>query len=116
MQRVPYASAMGSLMYAMVCTRPDPAYAVRVVSRYLNQSQKEHWQAAKRIFRYLRGTSDVRLIYGADTSCHLFDYSDADYAADLDGRKSITGYAFTLGKCLISWKATLQSSISLSEA
>nr|KYP38863.1 Retrovirus-related Pol polyprotein from transposon TNT 1-94 [Cajanus cajan] len=112
--QVPYASAVGSLMYTMVCTRPDLAYAVSVVSRYLNQPQKEHWQAVKRIFRNLRGTSDIGLIYGANTNCCLAGYSDADYAADLDGRKSITGYAFTLKSYLVSWKATLQSSVALS--
>nr|KYP47130.1 Retrovirus-related Pol polyprotein from transposon TNT 1-94 [Cajanus cajan] len=98
----------------MVCTRPDLAYAVSVVSRYLNQPQKEHWKAVKRIFWYLRGTLDIGLIYGTCTNCHLAGYSDADYAADLDGRKSITGYAFTLRNCLVSWKATLQPSVALS--
>ena len=56
-------------MYAMVCTRPDLAHAVSVVSRFMGKPGKEHWQAVKRIFRYLRGTSDVGLIYGGDTQC-----------------------------------------------
>ena len=67
MSRIPYASAVGSLMYAMICTRPDLAHAVSVVSRFMEESGKEHWQAVKRIFRNLRGTSDVGLIYGGDT-------------------------------------------------
>ena len=54
-------------MYAMVCTRPDLAHAVSVVSRFMGEPGKEHWQAVKRIFRYLRSTSDVGLIYGDDT-------------------------------------------------
>lgn len=113
MARVPYASAVGSLMYAMVCTRPDLAQAVSVVSRYMGQPGKEHWQAVKRIFRYLKGTSDVGLIYGSDT-CILAGYSDSGYAADLDARRSITGYAFTVGSSLVSWRATLQPTVALS--
>ena len=62
MSKVSYSSAIGSLMYAMVCTRPDLAYAVSMVSRFLNQPRKEHWKAVKRIFRYLKGSADVGLI------------------------------------------------------
>lgn len=114
MTRVPYASAVGSLMYAMVCTRPDIAQAVSVVSRYMSQPGKEHWQAVKRIFRYLKGTADIGLIYGGNSSSFLSGYSDADYAADLDTRRSTTEYAFTVGNSLVSWKATLQPTVALS--
>nr|KYP62382.1 Retrovirus-related Pol polyprotein from transposon TNT 1-94 [Cajanus cajan] len=114
MSKVPYSSVVGSLMYAMVCTRPDLAYAVSMVSRFLNQPHKEHWKATKRIFRYLKGTADVGLIYESSSDCPLAGYSDADYAADLDKRRSLTGYAYTLGSCLVSWKATLQPSVALS--
>lgn len=114
MSRVPYASAVGSLMYAMVCTRPDLAHAVSVVSGFMGDPGKEHWQAVKRIFRYLRGTSDVGLIYGNDTQCLVTGYSDSDYAGDVDIRRSMTGYVFTLGGSVVSWKATLQVTITLS--
>ncbi|KAL1556436.1 Retrovirus-related Pol polyprotein from transposon TNT 1-94 [Salvia divinorum] len=116
MSRVPYSNAVGSLMYAMVCTRPDiaHAHAVSVVSRFMGQPGKEHWQAVKRIFRYLRGTSDVGLIYGGDTHCSVTGYSDSDYAGDVDGRRSMTGYVFTLGGSVVSWKATLQAAVTLS--
>uniref|UniRef100_A0A3Q7J8D3 Reverse transcriptase Ty1/copia-type domain-containing protein n=1 Tax=Solanum lycopersicum TaxID=4081 RepID=A0A3Q7J8D3_SOLLC len=114
MSRVPYASAVGSLMYAMVCTRPDLAHAVSVVSRFMGQPGREHWQAVKRIFRYLRGTSDVGLIYGGDTQCLVTGYSDSDYAGDVDTRRSMTGYVFTLGGSVVSWKATLQPTVTLS--
>ncbi|GKG39208.1 hypothetical protein Tco_0463353, partial [Tanacetum coccineum] len=59
MDRVPYASAVGSLIYAMVCTRPDLAHAVGVVSRFLSNPGKKHWEAVKWIFRYLRVTSKL---------------------------------------------------------
>ena len=63
MSRVPYASAVGSLMYVMVCTRPDIAHAVGVLSRFMSNPGKEHWTTVKRVFRYLRGTSDYGLCY-----------------------------------------------------
>ena len=63
MSRVPYASAVGSLMYAMVCTRPDIAHAVGVLSRFMSNPGKEHWTAMKQVFRYLHGTSDYGLCY-----------------------------------------------------
>ena len=114
MSRVPYSNAVGSLMYAMVCTRPDIAHAVSVVSRFMGNPGKEHWQAVKRIFRYLRGTSDVGLIYGGDTHCLVTGYSDSDYAGDVDSRRSMTGYVFTLSGSVVSWKATLQAAVTLS--
>ena len=65
MSKVPYASAVGSLMYAMVCTRPDIAHVVGVVSRFLTNLGKEHWEAVKWIQRYMRGTSKVCLCFGS---------------------------------------------------
>ena len=64
MSRVPYASAVGSLMFAIVCTRPNIAQAVGAVSRYMGNPGKEHWSAVKRILRYVKGTSNVALCYG----------------------------------------------------
>ncbi|XP_047309704.1 secreted RxLR effector protein 161-like [Impatiens glandulifera] len=114
MSRVPYYSAVGSLMYVMVCTRPDLAQVVSVVSRFMVQPGKDHWQSVKRIFRYLRGTFDVGLIYGGDTQYLITRYSDSDYARDVDSRRSMTGYVFTLGGSVVSWKATLQPTVTLS--
>ncbi|KAJ4705817.1 Retrovirus-related Pol polyprotein from transposon TNT 1-94 [Melia azedarach] len=114
MSRVPYASAVGSLMYAMVCSRPNLAQSVSVVSRFMGEPGKEHWQAVKRIFRYLKGTFDVGLIYGGDTQCLVTGFSDSDYAGDVDSRRSMTGYVFTLGSSVVSWKTTLQPTVTLS--
>ncbi|XP_047308518.1 secreted RxLR effector protein 161-like [Impatiens glandulifera] len=114
MTRVLYSSVVGSLMYVIVCTRLDLARAVSVVSRFMVQLVKEHWQAVKRIFRYLRGTFDVGLIYGGDTQCLITGYSDSDYAGDVDSRRSMTGYVFTLGGSVVSWKATIQPIVTLS--
>ncbi|KAG8480706.1 hypothetical protein CXB51_025391 [Gossypium anomalum] len=113
MSHVPYSSAVGSLMYAMVCSRPDLSYAVSAVSRYMVNPNKEHWKAVQWILRYLRGTTDVCLQFGR-TEDGVIGYVDADFAGDLDRRISLTGYVFTIGGCAISWKATLQTTIALS--
>ncbi|RDY14466.1 hypothetical protein CR513_00466, partial [Mucuna pruriens] len=87
MNKVPYSSAVGSLMYAMVCTRPDIGYAVGVVSRFLSDPGKEHWEAVKWILRYLRGTAKRSLCFGNE-NLKLIGYSDSDMAGDVDSRKS----------------------------
>jgi hypothetical protein len=99
MSRVPYSSAVGSLMYAMVCSRPDLAHAMSVVNRYMANPGKEHWNAVQWIFRYLRGTSNAFLQFGKSTH-GLVGYVDSDYAGDLDTRRSLTGYVFTIGGCV----------------
>jgi len=77
MSNVSYAGAVGSLMYAMLCTRPDICFAVGLVSRYQSNLGTAHWQAVKRIMRYLRGTTDLVLCYqGGDLK--LRGYSDVD--------------------------------------
>ena len=113
MSRVPYSSAVGSLMYAMVCSRPDLSFAVSVVSRYMANPGKEHWKAVQWIFRYLRGTVDVCLQFGRNRD-GVIGYVDSDFAGDLDKRRSLTGYVFTIGGCAISWKAILQTTVALS--
>ncbi|KAK9750353.1 hypothetical protein RND81_02G190400 [Saponaria officinalis] len=78
------------------------------------QPDNEHWLAVKRIFRYMRGTADVGLVYGNNDEGLVVGYFDSDYAADVDSRRSVTGYVFTLGGSVVSWKSTLQSSVTLS--
>jgi hypothetical protein len=101
MSRVPYSSAIGSLMYAMVCSRPDLSYAMSLVSRYMSNPGKEHWRAVQWILKYLRGTVDFCLKFGR-TDKGLIGYVDSDYAADLDRRRSLTGYVFTVDSCAVS--------------
>ena len=96
MAKVPYASAIGSLMYVMVCTRPDIAQAVGAVSRYMNNPGKLHWEAVKWILRYLWGTTSKELCFkGGDTI--LTGYVDTDLVGNVDIRRSTTGYVYTLG-------------------
>ncbi|KAH9734881.1 Integrase catalytic domain-containing protein [Citrus sinensis] len=113
MARVPYASAVGSLMFAMICTRPDIAQAVGTVSRYMMNPGGEHWIAVKRILRYIRGTSDVALCYGG-SEFNVRGFVDSDFAGDLDKRKSTTGYVFTLAGAAVSWVSKLQTVVALS--
>ncbi|XP_074313983.1 secreted RxLR effector protein 161-like [Silene latifolia] len=97
-----------------VLSRPDLAQSVSVVSRFMGDLGKEHWKAMKRISRFLKGTSDVGLIYGGDRECLVSRYSDSDYAGDVDSRRSMTGYVFTLGGSVVSWKATFQPTVTFS--
>ena len=113
MSRIPYSSAVGSLMYAMVCSRPDLSHALSVVSRYMANPGKEYWKAVQWIFRYLRGTSNAHLQFGKSRD-GLVDFVDSDYAGDLDKRRSLTGYVFTIGGCAVSWKAILQHTVAWS--
>ncbi|KAH9753523.1 hypothetical protein KPL71_015101 [Citrus sinensis] len=113
MSRVPYASAVGSLMFVMICTRPDIAQAVGAVSRYMANPSGEHWIVVKRIMRYIKGTSDVALCYGG-SEFTVRGYVDSDFAGDLDKRKSTTGYMFTLAGAAVSWVSKLQTVVALS--
>jgi transposase InsO family protein len=116
MENIPYQSAVGSLMYAMVCTRPDLAFSVGATSRYLSAPGKRHWEEVKRTLRYLRGTSSLGLQFGGkgEVATTLVGYTDADWAGDLDDRKSTCGYVFILGGAAISWKSKKQASVALS--
>ncbi len=82
----PYAQAVGSLMYAMVCTRPDIAHAVSVVSRFLSYPNKTHWSDVQWIMRYLRGSVTCGLLYGKSSSKSTLveGYVDSDFSGDLD--------------------------------
>ncbi|KAH9735646.1 Integrase catalytic domain-containing protein [Citrus sinensis] len=113
---IPYSQAVISLMYAMVCTIADIAYAVSVVSRFMSNPGKLHWDAMKWVMRYLKGTLDHGMMYGKSKHevYEVRGYVDSDFASDLDRKKSISGYLFMLDSYLISWKATLQHIVALS--
>jgi hypothetical protein len=77
----------------------------------------EHWQAVKRVFRYLSGTRDHQLTYGGhDNTTDVVGYSDADWASNPNDRKSISGYAFLLGGGAITWNSKKQTVVALSSA
>ncbi|CAA0830837.1 cysteine-rich RLK (RECEPTOR-like protein kinase) 8, partial [Striga hermonthica] len=111
MKTVPYASEVGSLMYAMLCTRPDISYAVGLVARYQSNPGREHWSAVKHILKYLRKTKEYMLVYRADSLLPL-GYSDSDFQTDRDESKSTSGYVFTLGGGAISWRSAKQKCVA----
>ena len=113
MESIPYSSAVGSLMYAMICTRPDIAHAVGVVSRFMSNPGVEHWKAVKWILRYLKRTSDVGLCFKKG-QVELCGFCDADLTGDFDSSRSTSGYVFNIGSTAISWRSKLQSIVSLS--
>ncbi|XP_070016052.1 secreted RxLR effector protein 161-like [Nicotiana sylvestris] len=96
MSRVPYRNAVGSLMYVMVCTRPDICQAIGLISRYQSDPGLAHWKVVKRITKYLKGTADYAFCYQGGKDLRLVGYSDADHGGDLDERKSTSRYVFLL--------------------
>ena len=108
MRQIPYASTLGSLMYAMLCMRPDICYAVGIFSHYQSNPRMGHWIAVKHILKYLR---DYMLVYlGGDLN--PIGYTDSDFQLEKDSRKSTSGSIFTLGGGSIVWRSIKQSSIA----
>ena len=107
MRGIPYASAVGSLIYAMLCTRLDIWFVVDMVNRYQSDPGEEHWTAVKHIFKYLRRTRNYMLVYH-DQSLEPIGYTDFDFQFDIDSKKSTSGYVFTFGSGAISWRSVKQ--------
>ncbi|KAL2534627.1 cysteine-rich RLK (RECEPTOR-like protein kinase) 8 [Abeliophyllum distichum] len=96
MSNVPYANAIGSIMYSMITTRPDLAYAISFLSRFMSNPGKHHWIALKWLLRYLAGTVKRGLVFEKRSDkLELKGYVDSDFAGDKDQRKSTTSYFFT---------------------
>ena len=95
MSSIPYASTIGLIMYTMLCTRPDMAYALGIVSRFQADLEEDYWKAVKNIFKYLRRTKNIFLIYGG-SDLKLKGYTDFSFQSDPDNSKSISGYVFIL--------------------
>jgi hypothetical protein len=113
MSRVSYSSTVSSLMYVLVCTRPNIAHAVGVVSSYMNNTCKEHWEEVKWIIMYLRSIATHALCFeGLDIVLH--GYVDSDMAGDKDNRRNTTWYVFTVGGTKVSWILKLQKVVALS--
>jgi hypothetical protein len=102
-ERTPYHSLIGSLMYIAVGTQPDISYAVGKLSSFLDCYRSEHWEAAIHIVRYLKGTRTLGLRLGGTNKIRLIGYLDSDYANCIETSWSIARYCFTLGSGMISW-------------
>jgi Reverse transcriptase (RNA-dependent DNA polymerase) len=112
MRDVPYREAVGALNWAALATRPDIAFAVATVARFAQDPGPAHWEAVKRIFRYLSGTRDLWLTYGEE-STPLEGYADADGSMAED-RRAVSGYAFLIDGGAVSWSSKRQEIVSLS--
>src|SRR3954468_23395170 len=112
MKDVPYASAIGSIMYVMLCTRPDVCLAISLAGRYQSNPGVDHWTAVKNILKYLKRTKDMFLVYGGDKELIVSGYVDASFDTDPDDSKSQTGYVFTLNGGAVSWCSSKQSVVA----
>jgi len=115
MKSKPFRQAVGTLMYLMIGSRPDLVFAIANVSLHLSSYEKEHWEAVKRVLRYVKGTGSHGLEYGGD-SVKLSAYTDSDYAGDVASRKSTSGYVTFVGDCAVTWSARKQRIVATSTA
>jgi len=103
MQKIIYASIVGSLMYAQVCTHPDIAYIVGVLGRYLSNPGMDHWKAVKRVMRYLQRTKEYMLTYKRSDQLEIIRYFDSNFEGWQDSLRSTSGYSFMLAGGSVSW-------------
>jgi hypothetical protein len=98
----------------LTATRPDLMYVVCLISRFMANPTEIHLQAAKRVFRYLKGTVNLGIFYQKEGNRELLAYTDSDYAGDVDDRKSTSGYVFLLSEGAVSWSSKKQPVVTLS--
>ncbi|CAI7820730.1 unnamed protein product [Closterium sp. NIES-53] len=109
----PYTELVGCLMHLMTCTRPDLAYPLSLLARYVapDRHRKVHWDAAKRVLRYLCSTSGMGLVLGGRGPVVLTGHADASWVDDLSTQRSSQGYTFSLSSVSVSWRSTRSSSV-----
>ncbi|CAI7878542.1 unnamed protein product [Closterium sp. NIES-54] len=109
----PYSELVGCLMYLMTCTRPDLAYPLRLLARYVapGRHRNVHWDAAKRVLRYLCSTSGMRLMLGGRGPDVLTGHADVSWVNDSATERLSQGYTFSLGSDSVSWRSTRSSSV-----
>jgi hypothetical protein len=112
MCNVPYREAVGSLVYAAMGTRPNIAFAVSTVAQFSDNPGWAHWEAVKHIFRYLRGTQNLELMYGGERR-GLVGYVDADGASQ-EHRRAISGFVFLVDGGAVTWSSKKQELVTLS--
>lgn len=122
-KKLPYRGVVGSLMYLAQCTRPDLGHSVGVLSQHLERPGTLHWDAAMHFLRYLRGSTNLGILYSADAQSKVsgmerkhcpVSHCNADWAGDRSTRRSTTGYVFTLAGGALSWRSRLQPTVALS--
>ncbi|XP_043484709.1 secreted RxLR effector protein 161-like [Leptopilina heterotoma] len=112
-EKPPYRELVGCILYLSISTRPDISHAASVLGQFNNCFNRTHWNAAKRVLRYLKGTSDLGILYTHERS-DLAGYVDADWAGSTHDRRSFTGFAFILSGGAIVWDSRKQRNVALS--
>lgn len=103
MAKVSYSNAVGSVMYLMVCSRPDLTFSISVLIRFMSNPGETHWEAMKWLLRYIKGTCDLGIHYRKQShGVILRGYTDSDYAGDRNNRKSTPAYVYILCNSCIS--------------
>ena len=113
MKDKPYSSLLGSLMFLMLGSRPDLAHSMSVLARFMDSPGVKHWNGLRRVLGYVKKTRDLSLVYTKQGE-PVFAYSDSDFAACTDTRRSISGYCFIWQNAAISWKSQKQSTVATS--
>jgi hypothetical protein len=110
-----FREAVGSLMFLSTVSRPDISFAVNLISRFLSNYNRTHWEAVKRIFKYLKGTVDLGIMYkNSGSEIELVGYTDSDFAGDIDTRRSTSGFIFELSNGPVTWSSQRQKMVTLS--
>jgi len=111
--KIPYQEAVGSLMYFSQCTRPDIIYAINYLNRFNQNPNLTHWKSVKRVLRYLKAIN-YKLEFSRDQEESIIGFCDADWAGNLEDRRSVTGYIFNYQNDSISWASKKQPTITIS--
>jgi hypothetical protein len=112
MSAIPYASAIGSIMYDMICTCPDVSYALSAMSRYQSNYGDAHWTIVKNILKYLRRTKEAFVVFRGEEELVVKGYSDANFLTNADDSKSQPGFVFCLNGGVVSWKSSKQDTVA----
>jgi hypothetical protein len=112
MRVIPYALAIGSIIYAMICTCPDVSYALSVMSRYQSNYGDTHWTIVKNVLKYLRRTKEAFLVFGGEEELVVKDYNDASFQTNADDSKSQSGFVFCLNGGMVSWSNSKQNTVA----
>lgn len=112
--KCPYREAIGALNFLATKTRPDILHAVTLLAKFCEHPKQKHWAAIKRVMRYIQGTLEIGLMYTKSEELEVTAYSDADFAADLQNRRSITGCIVFISNGPVIFRSIQQSIVALS--
>ncbi|XP_066908731.1 uncharacterized protein [Halyomorpha halys] len=113
-EKIPYRSLVCSLLYLSTMTRPDLSFCVSFLARYLDKGTQQTWKAAKRALRYLKDTKEMGIIFGKNEDIDLIGFSDADWAGDIETRRSVRGFMAFLAGNPVAWHSRKQTCVALS--